>query len=199
MSVTEEPKISDIHTLIRERVCDFYGFIQEHRDKIDDHVATCNECHEKMIGWTRYIPKLRERMTPCIPDGLRRDEQIKQLKKGQCLPCGCEVIDTAWTKEEARNKFLKALAEVMQVCEEEVSKIPSPTRILDLRLDTKSLRRLRDKFWLPDNSCASAELRDKEESSEVVQLPETIGGFIIRLLAIHSGTTIMQCSDCWCP
>ena len=192
----------NIHVLIQERHYDFYGFIREHGEEIDNHVEVCEECHHRMIGWTSSLPKLRARMTVQFPSATSdggRLTQMRQLKPGQCLPCGCEVLDVAWTLEQARAKFYKALAEIMQVSENDARKVPDEFRLQDLPLGTKSLRRLRDKFWFPDMSSGSEEIRDAEEGDKVLQLPETVGDFITNILTLHSGMSYKDCSEHWDP
>ncbi len=197
----------DIHTLIQERDFDFYGFIQEHTAEIDDHVEACEVCHKRMIGWTMHLPKLRARMTVDFPAlaeyGSHHEwwKQLQQLKPGQCLPCGCEVTAAPWTHEEASAAFYKALAEIMDVPEDKVVRMPEATRPEDLPLTRKSLRQLRDRFWLPDGSYGSAKLREieEEQNDEVRQLPETVGDFIKKILGVHSGISFTECSEHWSP
>ena len=196
------PDILDIHILIQQRDFDLRSFINEHTGQIDDHVEVCEECHERVIGFTANLPKLRRRMTVQFPESSslgERLEQLRQLSCGQCLPCGCEVIDAAWTRELASIKFCKALAEIMEVSEDDAKKIPHVTRLLELLPNMKSLRCLRDKFWIPDGSFASEEHRDAEEGAKVLQLPETIGEFIDDILNLHSGISYIECYEHWCP
>ncbi len=121
--------------------------------------------------------------------------QLEQLKRGESLPCGCKVMDTAWTREEARIKTYKRLAEVLNVSEVQAAKIPEGILLRELPLSTKSLRRLRDKFWFPDGSLGSEEGRDAEEGETVLGLPKTIGDFITKLLEIHSGISYYACAS----
>jgi hypothetical protein len=126
-------------------------------------------------------------------------EQMRRLKPGQCLPCGCEVIDIAWTQSQASDMFYKALAGILQVSEDEAKKIQPWIKLLDLPMDTRSLRRLRDKFWFPDGAHISEEMRDLEEGDKVRQLPETVGQFIEEILSLHSGLSYRECNAHWCP
>ena len=201
MEVTEHD-ITDIHILIQQRSYDFLAFIRECMEQIDNHIEVCEECRERMIWWTSHLPKLRARMTVQFPKPTsysERLDQMKQLKRGQCLPCGCQVTDIAWTREQASAEFYNALAQVLEVSEAEAKNIPDKVRLQELPLSTKSLRRLRDKFWMPDGSYGSEELRDSEEGDKVRQLPETISHFIKEILSLHSGMSYAECSDHWCP
>ncbi len=207
MEKTPEKDVSDIHALIQERTYDFYGFIQKYMGEIDDHVALCEACHKKMIGWTMHLPKLRVRMTVDFPPlaefGSHSEwwEQMQQLKPGQCLPCGCEVTAVPWTHEEVSAAFYKALAEIIGVPEDKVARMPETTRPEDLPLTRTSLRQLRDKFWLPDGSYGSEKLREieEEQNDEVRQLPETVGDFINKILRAHSGVSFRECPEHWSP
>lgn len=202
MTEPSESDMTDIHVLIQDRRYGFPDFIHEHGKQIDEHVEHCESCREKMVGWTSWLPMLRARMTVQLPKPTgygERLKQLQQLQRGQCLPCGCEVTAVPWTQEQARAKFCKALSEVMQVSLDDAGKIPDSVRLLDLPLTTKSLRRLRDRFWLPDGSCGSEEVRDEEEGDTVRQLPETIGHFVDTILRINSGISYRECSEHWCP
>jgi hypothetical protein len=192
----------DIHTLIQQREYDFYTFIREHLEEIDNHVEICNECRERMVGWSSHLPKLRERATVQFPEAKNHQErmgQMRQLTRGQCLPCGCEVTDTAWTLERANAEFYRAFAKILGVEEDKVRRVPDTTLLRDLPLSTESLRRLRDTFWIPSGSSNSAKIRDVEEGDEVSQLPETIGDFIEKLLSLHFGVSYVECSEHWSP
>ena len=202
MGTTSKPQDSEIHTLIQAREFDFYGFIGEHREEIDDHVAHCHECREKMIGWSSHLPKLRARVTVAFPAPKSRHErieQMQQLKRGQCLPCGCEVTDAPWTEEEARTAFNQTLARIMGVAENKMRRVPATTRLQDLPLCTKSLRRLRDAFWIPDGSSGSEKIRDAEEGDNVPDLPETVGDFVQAILSLHAGMSYTVCGEHWSP
>jgi|GEM_PF-6037208 len=201
MAATSTPKIPDIHSLIQQRQFDFYGFIKEYGEQIDNHVEICEQCHRRMIGWTEHLPKLRARMTVEVPDDWQSNyyAQLQKLSPGQCLPCGCEVIEVAWTREQARTEFYKALAEVMEMPEDKAKKIHGRSKLQELPLSTKALRRLRDKFWIPDGSSGSEQIRDSEEGHRVLQLPETIEDFLATILRLHSGMSYRECSMHWCP
>ncbi len=193
---------ADIHQLIQQDGCDIYSLIRKRTDEVDKHVLVCEACHKKVIGCTSELPKLRARMTVQFPDTPslgQRVEQMKHLKAGQCLPCGCEVTRTAWTREEANGKFYVAFAAMLGISESQSRLISLETRFADLPVSIKQLRRLRDTFWFPDGSSGSPDARDAEEGDEVRQLPETVGDFITELLKIHSGYSYSECSDHWCP
>ena len=130
-----------------------------------------------------------------------RWEQLQQLKPGQCLSCGCEVTAVPWTREEASAEFYKTLTEIMRVPVDKVARMSEATRPEDLPLSRKSLRQLRDKFWLPDGSYGSEKLREieEEQNDEVRQLPETVGDFINKILSLHSGISFRECSEHWSP
>ncbi len=202
MGNSHEQSGVDIHALIQQRKYDFYGFIRDHRDAIDDHVLVCGICHNRMIGWSSHLPKLRVRATVNLPE-VRGDAahslQLRQLKRGQCLPCGCEVTSTPWTKEEARAALYEALAVALKVSVGQAQKIPEGTGMRELPLATTPLRRLRDKFWIPDGSSGNPDVRDREEGDMVRQLPETIADFIKTILKIHAGTGWMVCTEHWSP
>jgi len=155
-----------------------------------------------MIGFSRHLPKLRARVTvefPSAESEAERTNQLKQLQRGQCLPCGCEVIRPSWTLAHAAAKFYKALAEIEGKSEEYVRSLPDDLPFAEMELETKALRRLRDKFWIPDGSSRSAEQRDLEEGEKVLQMPVTIRGFIEKLQNINSGIIYVQCPDHWLP
>ena len=185
-------KIVDVHVLLPCTTADKYGLIQKYRDLVDEHVLQCAVCREAVMAFTQDLPKLRARMTV-------HGKPLEKLERGQCLPCGCVVLDASWTLAQARDEFYKALAAIMGVPEDKVVRMSDATRIVDLPLDTTSLRRLRDTFWIPDGSYGSAELRDKEEGGTVLQLPKTIGEFVNQIRSVHSGTSIAECRDCWTP
>ncbi len=203
MEKADDPDVSGIHALIQERKYDFYSFIRDHRNQIDDHVESCETCRDHMVGWSSHLPKLRARVTVHFPEladhHSDRMKQMERLARGQCLPCGCEVTHTAWTENQASAAFYKALADVLAVSEDQAENIPKGTRLQELPLSIKSLRRLRDKFWIPDGSSVSEEIRDAEEGDKVLQLPETIADFTSQILKLHSGMSYMECTEHWVP
>ncbi len=181
-----------------------YDDLRNYNTAIDEHVAKCPDCENRLkrSAGAVLLPKLRTKITVQFPEPQSHQERIEQLEKlkpGQCLPCGCMVEDVKWTKAQAAEAFYKVLAEIMQVSEEQSRRIEEQIRLLDLPLEIKSLRRLRDKFWLPDGSLGSAEGRDAEEDDKVRQLPETVGDFIANILRLHSGMSYTECSDHWTP
>lgn len=102
------PTNQEIHALIQARVYDFLGFIQTHGSEIDEHILSCESCCKRMRGWSVHLPRHFARVVVELPEPWRNVdhlEQLRQLKRGQCLPCGCEVLDTTWTREEAREAF----------------------------------------------------------------------------------------------
>lgn len=201
MKQATKKDIADIHQLIQQRKHDLYAFIREHTERIDNHVEVCKTCHERMIGWTRHLPKLRKRMTVELPEATgdsQRLKQLEQLTRGQSLPCGCEVTGVSWTQEQASAEFYRAFAGILEISEDDAKKIFYTIRLYNLPLEIKLLRRLRDKFWLPDGSYLSADLRDAQEGDKVLQLPETVGDFINSILSLHSGTSYNECSEHRC-
>ncbi len=189
---------SRIHALIQDRDRDYYSLIRDHTEEIENHIEVCEACHDRMIIWASKLPRLLSRVTVQLPAPSSYHEwreQLDTLARGQCLPCGCQVWDVAWTREEASLAFIKGLAEVLGVSEEQANKIPTETKMTDLPLDIKSLRRLRDKFWIPDGSYGSSELRDAEEGEKVKQLPETVGSFVAEILRIHCGISWRSCCE----
>ncbi len=201
--VSFTPPNLDPHALIQsEDWC--HDDLRHYTAAIDDHVAQCTDCENRLkkSSGATLLPKLRAKITVKFPEprnSQERMEQLQQLDRGQCLPCGCMVQDVGWTRQQAAAAFYKALAEIMQVPEGQISKVGGSIKLLDLPLTTKSLRRLRDKFWLPDGSLGSEEGRDKEEGETVRQLPATVGDFIARILSIHSGMFYTECSEHWAP
>lgn len=195
----------DIHVLIQGRDYDFYGFISDHRDAIEEHIAMCSSCEERFFGWACHLPKFRARKT-VIPEGWdanqsyrSRVQALEKLGRGECLPCGCQVTDVPWTREQTAEKLYRKLAEVMEITEEEAKRVPETIRCLDLPLSAKQLRRLRDEFWLPDGSLGSEEGRDAEEGETVRQLPATVGEFIDQIKRMHCGISYTECSEHWNP
>ncbi len=199
--VDQKIKISkeEIHKLLQESKY-LYDLIAKYTAEVDDHLEDCKDCCEKVVGLAEHIPRLRKRMIVDFPDPNSYHErlnQLKQLKRGQCLPCGCEVLSPAWTRDDAITAFYKSLAEIMQTPEKEAKKITGEFKLQDLPLNIISLRRLRDKFWIPDGSHGSAEKRDLEEGNHVLQLPETINEFIDKILNIRSGVCLVACYHHW--
>ncbi|MDO8495279.1 MAG: hypothetical protein Q7S32_01980 [bacterium] len=207
--VREEERVSftppqlDPHSLIQGGDWG-HDDLRAYTTAIEEHVMQCSDCENRMkrSSGAVLLPKLRAKITVQFPVPKSHHEhitQLQQLKPGQCLSCGCMVLDIKWTRQQAAEAFYKALAEVMQVTEDIATRVEGPTKLLDLPLVTKSLRRLRDKFWLPDGSLGSAEGRDAEEGDKVRQLPETIGEFINQILSLHSGMSYTECSEHWTP
>jgi len=128
-----------------------------------------------------------------------RMTQLEHLQGGQCLQCGCLVLDTAWTRDQARETFYRAFARIMEMSYEDAINLSELTRLLDLPLEVASLRQLRNAFWIPDGSLSTPEGRDLEEGDLVSQLPETIGQFISKLTSLHSGMSYVECSGHWTP
>jgi hypothetical protein len=195
------PKL-DPHTIIQSRDWN-YDDLRYYTTAIDEHVSQCPDCENilKRSGGAVLLPRLRAKITVPFPEpkGWEYMGQLEQLKPGQCLPCGCIVLDVKWSREQAVEAFYKALAKIMQVSEEHSRRIEEQTKLLDLPLTTKSLRRLRDQFWLPDGSLGSAKGRDEEEGEVVRQLPETVGEFINQILKVHFGMSWIECTDHWSP
>ncbi len=207
--VREEERISflppqlDPHVLIQSKDwC--HDDLRNYTTALDDHVAQCSACESRMkrSSGALLLPRLRSKITVQFPEPKNYEErmkQLEQLKPGQCLPCGCMVQDVKWTKQQAVDAFYKVLAGIMQVSEEDARKVPEWEKLLALPLETKALRRLRDKFWLPDGSLGSAEGRDAEEGEKVRHLPETVGEFITKILKMHVGMSWTECGEHWCP
>lgn len=190
------------HALIQARTYDFYAFIRERGAEIDEHVLSCEECRKRMRGWSSHLPRHFARVVVHLPEPLTRlgnVEQLHHLRAGQCLPCGCEVMDTTWTREQAREAFYRAFAQAMEMPYEDAVLMSELTRLRDLPFSTVQLRRLRDAFWIPDGSSGSAENRDREEGDRVPQLPDTIGAFITSIAKMHTGMSYSECSDHWSP
>jgi len=194
----------DIHKLIQERDCDFHGFISKYGPEIDNHIETCLACEKRFWGWSENLPKMRKRKTVTPPDYDEKrspKDYYHLLKAGQCLPCGCAAYSVPWNKEEATAAFYKAFTEVTGIAEESAKLLPQNTKLRRLPLDAKTLRRLRDTFWIPSGSYGSAHMRDAEEGEKVLQLPDTIADFIKDLVSMHSGYSVHECMehDSWCP
>ncbi len=196
------PKL-DPHALIQSRDwC--HDDLRWYTKSIDEHVVQCSDCEKRMTrsSGAVLLPQLRAKLTVQFPEPKSYHErmtQLQQLGPGQCLSCGCMVLDIKWTRKQAEDAFCKALAEIMQVTENDTRRLQDDVKLLDLPLSTKSLRRLRDKFWLPDGSFGSEELRDKVEGDIVRQLPETVGQFLNQVLNVHCGMSYSECSTHWCP
>ena len=205
MTETGEANAEDIHALIQQRHYDFYTFIRERTEQIDGHVEVCEQCHERMFGWTSHLPKLRARMTVQFekPSNYgERMEQMQQLRRGQCLPCGCEVTDVAWTRDYARTKFYRALSEVLEIAEDDAKKIQEGIKLELLPLNTQSLRRLWGKFWVAcdvDLDMSSGEVKYQVPDEKLPKIPPTIREFIDDLVKHHSGVSYSECSEHWCP
>lgn len=192
----------ETHALIQARTYDFSAFIDKHCQKIDEHILSCEECRKRMRGWSARLPMLFDRVVVRLPESLRHlsnIEQLGHLKAGQCLPCGCEVLDTAWTREQAREAFYRAFARTMEVPYDDAMTLSELTRLRDLPLSVVQLRRLRDAFWLPDGSLGTEEERDREEGDRIPQLPDTIGAFVTRIAGMHTGMSYSECPDHWSP
>lgn len=193
------------HVLIQSEF-GLFDTLREYPAAMDAHVAECPDCQKRVIksGMVRLLPRLRAKMTVPQPEDWdqryhSRHDLLQKMQPGQCLPCGCQVTSVPWSRHQVVDTFYKALAEVLQVSEDNAKKISEETRLLELPLAIKSLRRLRDKFWFPDGSSGSEEIRDVEEGDKVRQLPETIGQFIQQILSPHSGISYIECSEHWCP
>lgn len=182
------------------------GLIWQYTDEIDSHVEGCSECHARVMSYTQYLPRLFARMVVRLPEpthgpAYRHDlwNQLRSLERGQCLPCGCVVTRTPWTREEAAAKFYIALAEILQLPLDQATKIHQQAHLSDLPLSSESLRRLRDTFWLPSGSLADKESRDAEEGENVLQLPATVADMITQILELHSSVAWSDCSEHWSP
>lgn len=200
------PDAFDIHALIQERKFDMLGLIRQYADEIDLHVETCSECHRRVVSYTQHLPRLFARMVVQLPEpaygpSYRHDlgAQLRSLERGQCLPCGCVVTDTPWTREEAAAKFYVVLAEILQLSLDHATRIHQQVQLIDLPLAPESLRRLRDAFWLPSGSMGDKEARDAEEGENVLQLPDTVADMITKILELHSSMVWVDCSEHWSP
>ncbi len=192
----------EIHALIQARTYDFLGFIQARGSEIDGHILSCETCCQRMRGWAVHLPRHFARVVVELPERWKNaghTERLRQLKKGQCLPCGCEVLDTTWSREEARETFFRVFARVMNMPYDDAVLLSELTRFQDLPLGVVQLRRLRDAFWIPDGSLTSEDGRDREEGERVPQLPDTVGAFISRIVQMHTGMSYSECSDHWSP
>jgi hypothetical protein len=133
----------------------------------------------------------------------REYERQKRMKVGEKLPCGCEVVRPAWTREETRNAVYEALSETLadgtDAGEIIFSLVDSgeDTPLRSLGLDTKSLRKFWGKFFV----ATDVPMTKQEDGSNkymvgddhLPKIPETIGDMIEEVFSLHQNPTFKAC------
>ena len=127
-------------------------------------------------------------------------DELRKLKKGERLPCGCEVLDTPWTREYAKTKVYGALAERLS---KDSQDIPEETTFASLGLTQKQLRELWGDFFV---ACDVDFKRDKDgnleylcDDSKLPPIPPAIREFIDEVQNLHSGLSYKECLSHWAP
>jgi hypothetical protein len=129
-----------------------------------------------------------------------KDESIenqRKMAKGDKLSCGCTVIFPAWSREYAKKKVYKALAEALSKTSEEVAAIPEEMVLRSLGLETKELREFWSKFFI----ACEVDFKNAEdgtieylvEESRLPFIPPTIKKFIDEVAQLHRNPGFASC------
>jgi hypothetical protein len=128
-------------------------------------------------------------------------EEMRKMRKGDKLSCGCEVAIACLSYEEAKQKVYTALARALSRSLEDTQNIPEETTFASLGLEGKQLRKLEARFFI---HCDVDVRRDKDgnmeyrvSDSKLPPVPPTIAGLAKAVERPWAGPLFQKCDEHW--
>lgn len=96
-------------------------------------------------------------------------EEMRKMRKGDKLSCGCEVIIACLSYEEAKQRVYAGLARALSGGIEDAQSIPEETTFASLGLDGKQLRKLETTFFIH----CDVNIREDKDGNVEYRVPES--------------------------
>jgi hypothetical protein len=120
-------------------------------------------------------------------------DPYKGLKRGDRLPCGCEVVEEAWDGKKARHEVNEAIADIKGVEVESLQRLPPDTTFSSLGFDESQIKRLWEKFFVQPEAIIDFDAGTVSPPGEI-KLSYTIEGFVTQVQQSH-GITFRVCDS----